>query len=382
MSHTVNLLLRQRIRQQQHVAALGTLALRAEDSVPELLDAAARFAADGLGAPLAKVLEHLPRENALLIRAGVGWRDGVVGVVRLPMTSPAGHALLTGTPIISNHLSAETRFCTPPVMAEHGVKRAINVIIAGDADPFGVLEADSRDPGDFDADDAAFLQALAHTLGHALERERDRRRLQAALAEKDLLMQEVHHRVRNSLQIVQSILSLQSRGKDVGEGSAGVLRDAGRRVATIAAVHDRLYRDGAGLSVRIADYLAGLVQDLATSLGVAAAGRTLVLEADAATWPAAEVAPLGIILAELVTNALKHGAGPIRVRFEAPADGPARLIVGDDGAGPPGNFDPAASLGLGMRLILGLLRNRQGSLALETAATGGVEFVVSFGRAP
>jgi len=369
-----------RLRQQQHVATLGDLALRGA-SLSDLLAEAARLAADGLGTPLAKVLEFLPAENALLLRAGVGWRDGTVGVVKFATdtASPAGYALRTGAPVISNHLAAEARFRTPALLAEHGVRRAMNVVIAGDGPPFGVLEADSRDPGDFHADDVAFLQALAHTLGHALDRDRDRMRLQALLAEKELLMQEVHHRVRNSLQIVQSVLSLQSRTPG---DPAAMLLQAGRRVATIAAVHDRLYRDGAGLDVRLRNYLDGLVNDLHESLGVAAAGRALTLDAgamDGATWPASDVAPLGIILAELVTNALKHGSGDIAVRFAAPADAPPRLIVTDGGPGPPANFEPGASKGLGMRLVLGLLRPRRGALRIETQPDGCRAFVVEFG---
>jgi len=371
-----------RLRQQQHVVALGDLALRG-GALADLLTEAARLAADGLGTPLAKVLEFLPSENCLLLRAGVGWREGVVGVVKFATdtASPAGYALRTGAPVISNHLAAEDRFRTPALLAEHGVRRAMNVVIAGQGLPFGVLEADSRDPGDFHADDVAFLQSLAHTLGHALDRERDRQRLEALLAEKELLMQEVHHRVRNSLQIVQSVLSLQSRTP--GDPS-DMLLQAGRRVATIAAVHDRLYRDGAGLEVRLHEYLVGLVDDLHESLGVAAAGRALTLDADAvdeATWPASDVAPLGIILAELVTNALKHGSGAIKVRFVAAADGPPRLVVTDGGPGPPADFDPAASKGLGMRLVMGMLRSRRGVLRIETLPDARRAFVAEFGPA-
>jgi len=379
MSDRITQELDARLRQQQHVAALGDLALRGA-SFDDLLTEAARLAADGLGTPLAKVLEHIPAENSLLLRAGVGWREGVVGVVKFATdtASPAGYALQTGAPVISNHLAAEARFRTPALLAEHGVRRAMNVVIAGDGPPFGVLEADSRDPGDFHADDVAFLQALAHTLGHALDRERDRQRLEALLAEKELLMQEIHHRVRNSLQIVQSVLSLQSRTPG---DPADMLLQAGRRVATIAAVHNRLYRDGAGLEVRLRDYLSGLVDDLHESLGVAAAGRALTLDAktmDGITWPASDVAPLGIILAELVTNALKHGTGDITVRFSAPADGPPRLTVIDGGPGPPADFDPACSKGLGMRLVLGMLRSRRGALRTETLPDSRRAFVAEF----
>src|SRR6476659_2092052 len=169
--------LRSRLRQQRLVADFGTEALRAA-GFDDLLQQAARIAAEGLGADFAKVLEYLPREDALLIRAGVGWREGVVGVIKLgaDTASPAGFALKTGEPVISNHLAGEERFRTPQVMAEHGVRRAVNVIVRdeGDGPAFGVLEADTREAKEsFSPDDVAFLQALANTLGLAIDRERD-----------------------------------------------------------------------------------------------------------------------------------------------------------------------------------------------------------------
>jgi GAF domain-containing protein len=200
--------LRSRLRQQRLVATFGSEALRAGD-FDDLLQEAARLVAEGLGVDFAKVLEYIPREDALLIRAGVGWRDGVVGVLKLgaDTASPAGFALKTGQPVISNHLADEPRFRTPAIMAEHGVRRAVNVIVRGEGDgpAFGVLEADTRDASEsFSPDDVAFLQAIANVLGLAVDRERDR-------AARDLLMREVHHRVKNSLQIAQTVLLLQAR---------------------------------------------------------------------------------------------------------------------------------------------------------------------------
>ena len=229
--------LRSRLRQQRLVADFGTEALRAA-GFDDLLQQAARIAAEGLGADFAKVLEYLPREDALLIRAGVGWREGVVGVIKLgaDIASPAGFALKTGEPVISNHLAGEERFRTPQVMAEHGVRRAVNVIVRGEGDgpAFGVLEADTREAKEsFSPDDVAFLQALANTLGLAIDRERDR-------AARDMLMREVHHRVKNSLQIAQTVLLIQARAPDAA-AARPQLEEAARRVLTIAAVHERLY---------------------------------------------------------------------------------------------------------------------------------------------
>ena len=181
------------------------------------------------------------------------------------------------------------------------------------------------------------------------------------IREKDLLMQEVHHRVKNSLQMVQNLLSLQARAAD-DVTTAAVLRESAARVHTIGAIHDRLYREGSGLDVAVRPYLQGLIDDICEALASTTEGRRVMLDADAATWPAAAVPALGLVTTELITNALKYGAGVIRVTFRQADDAPGTLCVEDEGDQLPAEFDPAASRGLGMRIVTGLLRPRGGGL--------------------
>ena len=150
----------------------------------ELLDAATRLCANGLIARYCKVLEYLREQNRFLVRAGVGWHDGVVGhaTIGADLESPAGFAFKTARSVISNHLQSESRFRTPQLLEEHGIKRAINVVIAGGADtpPFGVLEADSAQEGRFEEADLAFMQGFANLLGVAIDRHRaDQQRLRS-----------------------------------------------------------------------------------------------------------------------------------------------------------------------------------------------------------
>ena len=174
--------LRQRIRQQELLAELGVLALQGTSFIG-MLDHTARMTAEGLRAEYCKVLEYIPSEKRLLVRAGVGWDEGVVGSasVGADLASPAGYALRTGKPVISNHLDKEDRFRTPELLVEHGIRRAMNVILQGDGSPFGVLEVDSRSEGEFGEHDVAFLQGAANILGMAIEQQRYQRKLQAAL---------------------------------------------------------------------------------------------------------------------------------------------------------------------------------------------------------
>src|ERR1700753_660432 len=203
----------QRIRQQEMLAELGVEALQGA-TFEELLPETARLTARGLRADFCKVLEYLPAEKRLLVRAGVGWEPDIVGVatVGADTESPAGFALRTGKAVISNHLENEERFRTPEILASHGVKRAMNVILQGDGKPFGVLEVDSRSDDEFVEHDLEFLQGAANILGMAIERERHERNLNAALERQQFLVKEMNHRVKNSLALVVGMLRLQARG--------------------------------------------------------------------------------------------------------------------------------------------------------------------------
>jgi PAS domain S-box-containing protein len=167
-----------RLRQQEILASFGVFALQSRELGP-LLHEAGRISASGLGSELAKVLEYRPEADTLLVRAGVGWRPGVVGhaTVEADLGTAAGYAFRTGESILSSHLGApagegEDRFRASKVMVEHGIRRAINVQIRGREAPYGVLEVDSPQENKFTLADIAFLEGVANILGVALERTR------------------------------------------------------------------------------------------------------------------------------------------------------------------------------------------------------------------
>jgi GAF domain-containing protein len=120
-----------RLRQQSLLGEFGRSALQTRD-IRQILQRATELCAQGLDAPFAKVLEYMPDEKRLLVRAGVGWHVGTIDHVSLgaDVESPAGYAFHTGKIVISNHLQEETRFRTPQFLADHGIRRAINVLIA------------------------------------------------------------------------------------------------------------------------------------------------------------------------------------------------------------------------------------------------------------
>jgi two-component sensor histidine kinase len=364
--------LRQRVRQQELLAELGVLALKGTP-FPELLDLTARLAAEGLRAEFAKVLEHVPAENRLLIRAGVGWPPGIVGEasVGADLASPAGFALKTGKPVISNHLENEERFRTPELFVQNGIRRAMNVILQGDGTAYGVLEVDSRDEGEFGEHDIAFLQGAANLLGMAIERQRIEGNLRAAVEQRELLLQELDHRVSNSLQLVMSMLHLQaaaSENLDVRRQ----LQEASSRIAAIARAHRRLQPRGDAGLIELAGYLGEVCADLEGAVGACA--FTALLPAPLAV-PTARAVSIAIVLTELVTNAAKHAypegeTGAIRVRLETDGADGLRLAVADDGPGLPAGFAAADSSGLGMRIALALTQQLGGRLDIGEGGPG------------
>jgi GAF domain-containing protein len=158
-----------RLRQQALLAELGRRAI-ATDDVDVLLQEASRLVALGLETSFCKILEYLPDKGTLLVRAGVGWADDVIGsaTVGADLNSPAGYALHTGKPVITNDLAKERRFRTPRLLRRHGIQRAINVIVCTGGESFGVLEADSEIGGTFNEHDIDFLQGAANLLGVAI----------------------------------------------------------------------------------------------------------------------------------------------------------------------------------------------------------------------
>ncbi|MEK7219977.1 MAG: PAS domain S-box protein, partial [candidate division NC10 bacterium] len=170
-----------RVRQQAAVAELGQRALAATD-LSTLMNQAVACVAQTLGTEYCKVLELLPDGTALLLRAGVGWKDGSVGhaAVGAGTDSQAGYTLLSSEPVIVEDLRTETRFSGPPLLQDHGVVSGMSVIIHGQDRPFGVLGAHTTRRRTFTTDDSHFLQAIGNLLATAIERKRTEEALREA----------------------------------------------------------------------------------------------------------------------------------------------------------------------------------------------------------
>jgi PAS domain S-box-containing protein len=188
------------------------------------------------------------------------------------------------------------------------------------------------------------------------ERKRIQQELADALAVKEALVKEVHHRVKNSLMMVVSFLRLQAH-KVPDITLRQHFEGACHRVATVARMHERLYRMEKVEAVEFGDLLRELCADIAQTNPMVD-GATLEVAAEAMELATDCALPLALVTNELVTNAIKHAfrggrAGRVHVRF-GPIGGGWELSVADDGVGLPDGFDPQTTGSLGMRLVTSL----------------------------
>jgi two-component sensor histidine kinase len=191
-----------------------------------------------------------------------------------------------------------------------------------------------------------------------------------ALQQKELLLKEVNHRVKNSLQLVASLFGLQ-RATIKDPEARRQFEEAGRRINTVAQIHQRLYQDENVERVSLDKFL----EELCADLNAAAGGKpSVVCDAAPCHLPTEKVIPVALIANELITNAFKYSypagaAGLIRVTCKAESN-VIVLSVSDDGAPLPDGFDPAASGGLGMRLMVGLAKQLRAKLEVLRRSPG------------
>ncbi len=195
--------------------------------------------------------------------------------------------------------------------------------------------------------------------------------LREALAEKELLLRELQHRVKNNLNVMKSLVMLQrsrSRNPEFIETADELVG----RIFAMAMVHDRLYGDSEAGKVGLGDYVSSLTEHLASSLGIDESRIARKIDARGRTLSSESAMPLGLIVNEVFMNAAKHAKTEDRpypsISVALVADGPEyRLTIEDDGPGPSGG----EISGLGMKLIASLSANLSGSASLSPIMDGG-----------
>jgi two-component sensor histidine kinase/DNA-binding response OmpR family regulator len=375
-------------RQQAAIAGFGSFALRQNDLLTVLTEAA-KVCAEGLDVPFCKVCRYREDEKDLLIEAGFGWKDGVVGhvVSRADESSPQGRAFITGHPSICNDLRTATKFKLPPFYAAHGIVSTIDVIIKGDGKPYGVLEIDNDQQHDYDEHDINFLTGFANVLAEAVATSVRLAVLNTTIAEKDRLLdqkkvlaEELQHRVRNNMQLVYDMLGTQLEATKDLAGQRGI-RSIARRVSTLARVYDNLLGNEMTRMTDFGSYTKALCDNIAE---VQASAITLTCTSGPLLLDLDTVTVLGIVLAELITNSFDHafpeGTGAITVSLRANIDDAASmagLTISDNGIG----FVPDyGSKRHGLGLVRRLIEQVRGTMVIESNL--GTTWVVRFPVTP
>jgi PAS domain S-box-containing protein len=226
------------------------------------------------------------------------------------------------------------------------------------------------------------LVAQLQTLNAELEQRVHARtaELVGALRDRELLLQEVQHRVKNNLQVISSLMNMQARSLGGGPGRAALL-ECRARVQAIALIHDKLYQSRDSERVPFSEYTRQLARDVFSTSGVSPQGIRLELAIQDAALAVDRAIPCGLILNELIANALAHGfpdgrQGTIRVELEPRDGGALRLAVIDDGVGLPASFDAARSSSLGLQLVRTLAE--QLGAALEIDGSRGTRVILTF----
>ncbi len=351
-------------------------------SVDRLLQFACSQAARGIGVGHTKIMRYRPETGDLLMVAGVGWKPGVVGhtVFGTDLASPPGRALQTRQLVMQHDAPNDPEFRYAPVLRDHGIASLLNAPVGVDGAIWGVLEVDSVAPRHFSADDEWFLTAFGNVLGLVLHGRTSLQRASEAeastaraLVESQTLLEELRHRSKNDLQLVLAMLVMQKR-KQTDEQARRGFDHIMDRVAAIGLAHDQL-APGQDLGrVELADYLQALCGNLEQRR------ENIHIEArlTRAEVSHEQAVSLGLIVNELVTNALKYAfpddrSGTIQVGFKVAPLGNGCLHVRDDGIGmgPP---RPGSS---GTELVNRLVQQIGGRVERHQVERG-TAFAISF----
>ena len=215
------------------------------------------------------------------------------------------------------------------------------------------------------------------------ERVLNEERIRASLREKEALLKEIHHRVKNNLQVVSSLLGLQSRVVTDHE-TRRMFQESQDRIHSMALLHESLYQSHNLSQIDFPEYIRQLAAHLFHSYGVAAERIHLRTDLDNLSLHLDAAVPCGLIINELISNSLKYGfpdgrEGEIRIELREISDGTARLVVADNGIGLKADVDWVNTRSLGLRLVRSLAE--QLGAKIEVKSTAGVEVQLAFAAA-
>jgi len=309
---------------------------------------------------------RMPRENAVVMLKDMEIRGIWGGVLKdeqsLIVNTPATYPGSVGTP--EGH---------PPISSFLGVplKHAGRTI--------GMIGLANKESG-FDLDDQQVVETLSVAFVEALKRKRAEKQIKASLEEKVVLLKEIHHRVKNNLQIISSLLYLQSKNIK-NEEALEMFRDSQNRVKSMALVHEKLYQSKDLAKINFEKYIRNLTNHLFRAYRTNSNAIKLKINVNDVSLSIDTAIPCGLIINELVSNSLKYAftegrEGEIRIDLHSDGANKFRLIVSDNGAGFPKDLDFRNSPSLGLQLVNSLTNQLDGTIKLD--GSSGTEFKITF----
>ncbi len=368
-------------RQQAAVADLGRLAIT-EPTLSALMDKAVEVVAHTLGVRYCEVLELVPEGDALLLRAGVGWKEGLVGRTTFGVgpDSQAGYTLVSRDSVLVEDLREEKRFSGTPLLHEHGVVSGMSVVIHGQDKSYGVLGAHTDSRRTFTEDDANFLQAVANVIATAVDRkEAEEALLEVGEAERRKMAHNLHDGALQDLTYaVAEVQLVQAISKDP---------ELDPRLQRVVEALVRMGRELRGIvyDLRLEEErdkpLPELLESLVEMNRRMSPDRNIRLDVQdgfASDALRQRGTQLLRILQEALTNVHKHAdARNVLVRLGGNGD-EIWVEVTDDGRG----FDPETIPGVGLRSMRERSRALGGNLEIESEPAKGtrVRFQVALKR--
>jgi PAS domain S-box-containing protein len=224
------------------------------------------------------------------------------------------------------------------------------------------------------------LKGVIEYVRDITDRKAAEERLTSSLEEKEILLKEVHHRVKNNLQVISGLLNLQAH-HITDEKAQETYKESQNRVVSMALIHQDLYQSKDLAQVNFADHVRNLAENLFASYGIKDDRVSLIIEAENLELVVDTAIPCGLVVNELLSNSLKHGfpggrKGEIRINFAAFENGNFILTVADNGVGFPVKMDPEKTDSLGMQLVSVLVQQLGGTLELDR--TDGTSFTITF----
>ena len=337
---------------------------------------AVALAAQVLGVEFAKLLQLTPSGDELILRAGVGWREGCVGSLKMPegRESQAGFTLLSHGPVVVENLATETRFRAPQLLIKHGVVSGISTIIHGNLGPYGVLGAHTSSKRSFSADDVHFLQSIADVLAGAIERRQLEEELLATAArEQRRIGQDLHDG------LCQHLAGIEFRTEALARDLAGdpavqqevatigaLIRDGIRQARMLSRSLVPVELETNALMSALAELCKDSAQLYRTDCDFRCEQPVLLTHHAAATH-------LYRIAQEAISNAVRHGLAKTITMELRQTGHEAVLTITNDGTALP--EEPGRSGGMGLRTMR--YRAEMIGATLRVGATGDGRTVVT-----